>query len=60
MDGGLLLHGPPGTGKTLLAHTIGKVWKKVDKDLEIRTVRGPELFNSFVGKTEESVRELFG
>ena len=56
----MLLHGPPGTGKTLLAHTIGKVWKKVDKDLEIRTVRGPELFNSFVGKTEESVRELFG
>ena len=59
VNGGMLLHGPPGSGKSYLARAVGKVWSKADPDLQIRFVRGPELFNQFVGKTEESVRELF-
>lgn len=52
---GVLLHGPPGTGKTLIARKIGEV-------LNCRTpkiVNGPEVFNKFVGGTEENVRKLF-
>ena len=52
---GVLLYGPPGTGKTLIARKIGEV-------LNCRTpkiVNGPEVFNKFVGGTEENVRKLF-
>jgi vesicle-fusing ATPase len=52
---GVLLYGPPGTGKTLIARKIGEI-------LNCRTpkiVNGPEVFNKFVGGTEENVRKLF-
>lgn len=52
---GVLLYGPPGTGKTLIARKIGEI-------LNCRApkiVNGPEVFNKFVGGTEENIRKLF-
>ena len=52
---GMLLYGPPGTGKTLIA-------KKISEALNCdspKVVNGPEIFNSYVGKSEEKIRELF-
>lgn len=52
---GMLLHGPPGTGKTLIARQIAKCLRAK----EPKIVNGPELFNKYVGQTEENIRELF-
>ena len=59
VNGGILIHGPPGTGKSFFARAIGNVWSRADKNLKKSFIRGPELFNELVGKTEESVRLLF-
>ena len=59
VNAGMIIHGPPGTGKTNIAEGVGKVWRKYDPKLEIRHVRGPELFDSYVGNTEEKIRDLF-
>ena len=58
-NNGILFYGPPGTGKTYLAEATAKVFQRVDPDLIVRRVRGPELFNQMVGGTETAVRELF-
>lgn len=52
---GVLLYGPPGTGKTLIARKIGEILNCH----EPKVVNGPEVFNKFVGGTEENVRKLF-
>jgi vesicle-fusing ATPase len=52
---GVLLHGPPGTGKTLIARKIGEILNCRPPKI----VNGPEVFNKFVGGTEENVRKLF-
>lgn len=52
---GLILYGHPGTGKTLFARQIGKMLNCVDPII----VNGPELLNSYIGKSEENVRKLF-
>ena len=52
---GILLHGPPGTGKTLIARQISKMLN----GNEPKIVNGPEIFNKFVGGSEENVRNLF-
>lgn len=52
---GMLLYGPPGTGKTLIARQIANVLKARTPKI----VNGPEVFNKFVGQTEENIRELF-
>ncbi|KPI86717.1 putative vesicle-fusing ATPase putative N-ethylmaleimide-sensitive factor [Leptomonas seymouri] len=52
---GVLLHGPPGTGKTLIARKIGEILNCH----EPKIVNGPEVFNKYVGGTEENVRKLF-
>ena len=52
---GMLLYGPPGTGKTLLARQIGKMLNA----REPKIVNGPEVFNKYVGQTEENIRNLF-
>lgn len=44
---GLILYGPPGTGKTLLARKIGQMLDCAS----IEAVGGPEVLNSYVGKT---------
>ncbi len=51
---GVLLFGPPGTGKTLIARKIGEVLNCRPPKID-----GPEVFNKFVGGTEENVRKLF-
>ena len=52
---GIILHGAPGCGKTLIARQIGKI---LNCD-EPKIVSGPSLLSSYMGKSEENVRNLF-
>ena len=52
---GIILHGPAGTGKTLIARQIGKILNCK----EPKIINGPSLLSSYIGKSEENVRELF-
>lgn len=52
---GILLFGPPGTGKTLVARKIGSMISNI----EPKVIQGPEILNSYIGKSEENVRNLF-
>jgi SpoVK/Ycf46/Vps4 family AAA+-type ATPase len=52
---GVLLYGPPGTGKTLIASKFAQV-------LGINTikiVKGPEIISSYLGQSEQNLRNLF-
>ena len=51
---GILLHGPPGTGKTLLAKAVAN-----EANSNFISVKGPELFDKYVGESEKGVREIF-
>ncbi|UCE09528.1 MAG: CDC48 family AAA ATPase [Candidatus Thorarchaeota archaeon] len=51
---GVLLFGPPGTGKTLLAKAVA-----TESEANFISVRGPEIFNKYVGESEKAVREVF-
>jgi transitional endoplasmic reticulum ATPase len=51
---GVLLHGPPGTGKTLLAKAVAN-----EAESNFISVKGPELFDKYVGESEKAVREVF-
>ncbi|MFB6147175.1 MAG: CDC48 family AAA ATPase [Halobacteriaceae archaeon] len=51
---GVLLYGPPGTGKTLLAKAVAN-----ESESNFISVKGPELFNKYVGESEKGVREIF-
>ena len=51
---GVLLHGPPGTGKTLLAKAVAN-----EAQSNFISIKGPELFNKYVGESEKGVREVF-
>ena len=50
----MLLYGPPGTGKTLLAKAVAN-----EADANFVSVKGPELFDKYVGESEKGVREVF-
>ena len=52
---GILLYGPPGTGKTLIARQLAKSLHAN----EPKIVSGPEIFDKYVGGSEEKVRALF-
>ena len=52
---GIILYGPPGTGKTLMARVISKMLNGQEPVVK----SGPELFNKYVGQTEENIRNLF-
>jgi len=51
---GILLHGPPGTGKTLLAKAVAN-----EANSNFISIKGPELFDKYVGESEKGVREIF-
>jgi AAA family ATPase len=51
---GVLLYGPPGCSKTLIAKALA-----TEAGLNFLAVKGPELFNKFVGESERAVREVF-
>jgi len=51
---GVLLYGPPGTGKTLLARAIAG-----ETGVNFVSVAGPEIFDRYVGESEEAIREVF-
>ncbi|SFC05130.1 transitional endoplasmic reticulum ATPase [Halobiforma haloterrestris] len=51
---GVLLYGPPGTGKTLLAKAVAN-----EAESNFISVKGPELFDKYVGESEKGVREVF-
>lgn len=59
---GILLYGPPGTGKTLLAKaaatSIARAHGK-DGTHGFVYVKGPELLNPYIGRSEEAIRGLF-
>lgn len=52
---GVLLYGPPGVGKTLIARNIGNLLSCVKAKL----INGPEIFNKYVGQSEENIRTIF-
>lgn len=51
---GVLLFGPPGCSKTLMAKAIA-----TESKMNFIAVKGPELFNKFVGESEKSVSRIF-
>ncbi|WBW70734.1 ribosome biogenesis factor recycling AAA family ATPase [Schizosaccharomyces osmophilus] len=51
---GILLYGPPGCSKTLTAKAIA-----TETGLNFISVKGPELFNKYIGESERAVRQLF-
>jgi SpoVK/Ycf46/Vps4 family AAA+-type ATPase len=54
MPRGILLYGPPGCSKTLLARAAA-----AESGLPMLMVRGPELFNKYVGESEKAVQRVF-
>jgi len=51
---GVILYGPPGTGKTLIAKAVAN-----ESNANFISVKGPEIFNKWVGESEKKVREIF-
>ncbi len=51
---GILLYGPPGTGKTLLAKAVA-----TETSCNFIYVKGPEVFNKFLGESEKTIRKIF-
>ncbi|KAJ1976083.1 AAA+-type ATPase [Dimargaris verticillata] len=51
---GILLYGPPGCSKTLMAKALA-----TEAGLNFIAVKGPELFNKWVGESEKAIRTVF-
>eukprot|EP00871_Galdieria_phlegrea_P005958 jgi/Galph1/84/GphlegSOOS_G4814.1 len=51
---GILLYGPPGCSKTLMAKALA-----TESSFNFLSVKGPELFQKWVGESEKAVRSLF-
>ena len=51
---GVLLYGPPGCSKTLIARALA-----TEAGLNFIALKGPEIFNKFVGESERTIRETF-
>ncbi|GAA5975600.1 hypothetical protein JCM5350_002664 [Sporobolomyces pararoseus] len=51
---GVLLYGPPGCSKTLIAKALA-----TEGGLNFIAVKGPEVFNKYVGESEKAIREVF-
>jgi SpoVK/Ycf46/Vps4 family AAA+-type ATPase len=51
---GILLYGPPGCSKTLMAKALATECSR-----NFIAVKGPELFNKYVGESEKAIRDIF-
>lgn len=51
---GVLLYGVSGTGKTLIAKAIAN-----ESSANFISVKGPEIFNKWVGESEKKIRDIF-
>ena len=51
---GILMYGPPGCSKTMIGKALA-----TECDHRFITVKGPEIFNKYVGESEKTVREIF-
>ena len=51
---GVLLYGPPGCSKTMMAKALA-----TESGVNFISIKGPELFNKYLGESERAVRELF-
>ena len=51
---GLLMYGPPGCSKTLMAKALA-----TESGLNFISIKGPELFNKYLGESEKAIREIF-
>lgn len=51
---GVLLYGPPGCSKTLTAKALA-----TESGLNFLAVKGPEIFQKYVGESERTIREIF-
>jgi AAA family ATPase len=51
---GILLYGPPGCSKTLMAKALA-----TETGMNFFAVKGPEIFNKYVGESERMIREIF-
>lgn len=51
---GVLLYGPPGCSKTLAAKALA-----TESGVNFLTIKGPEIFNKYVGESERHIREIF-
>ena len=59
---GIMLEGPSGTGKTLLAKAAATALARAHGSKAaggFMYIKGPELLNSFIGKSEEGIRAVF-
>ena len=54
---GIILYGPSGCGKTTLCKNFAKIIGICDS--KINMINGPEIFNKYVGASEENIRNLF-
>ncbi|MEM0354169.1 MAG: AAA family ATPase [Thermoplasmata archaeon] len=54
---GIIFYGPPGNGKTSLARNLGKIFGCEGERFRLMT--GPEVFNKWLGQSEENVRNIF-
>jgi len=54
-DKGIILYGPPGTGKT----TIARFMARALQAKSVQIINGPEIFNKYVGQSEENLRDIF-
>jgi len=51
---GVLLYGPPGCSKTMLVRAVA-----TEANLNFIPIKGPELFNKYVGESEKAVKAVF-
>lgn len=51
---GVLMYGPSGTGKTLIARAVAN-----ESGASFFSVQGPEILGSYLGQSEERLREIF-
>lgn len=51
---GILLYGPPGTGKSHIGSCLSRL-----TNMNIITVKGPELLSKYIGQSEKAVRDIF-